>query len=76
MDALRPELETGLRELGLDASLAEPLLGYLALLARWNQAYNLTAIRDRREMLVKHLLSLGKTCRYLDRFPDDLTVIR
>jgi hypothetical protein len=29
-----------------------------------------------RKMLVKHLLSLGKTCRYLDRFPDDLTVIR
>jgi hypothetical protein len=29
-----------------------------------------------RRMLVKHLVSLGKTCRYLDRFPDDLTVIR
>ena len=29
-----------------------------------------------RRMLVKHLLSLGKTAAYLDRFPDDLTVIR
>ena len=29
-----------------------------------------------RRMLVKHLLSVGKTCAYLDRFPDDLTVIR
>ena len=55
-DTLRPELEAGLRLLGLDASLAEPLLAYLALLARWNQTYNLTAIRDAREMLVKHLL--------------------
>jgi hypothetical protein len=29
-----------------------------------------------RKMLVKHLLGLGKTCRYLDRFESDLTVIR
>lgn len=29
-----------------------------------------------RRMLVKHLLALGKTCRYLDRFETDLTVIR
>lgn len=29
-----------------------------------------------RRMLVKHLLALGKTCAYLDRFPDDLTVVR
>jgi 16S rRNA (guanine527-N7)-methyltransferase len=53
---LRPDLEAGLRQVGLDAALAEPLLAYLALLARWNQTYNLTAIRDTREMLVKHLL--------------------
>ena len=56
MDDLRPELESGLRTLGLDTALAEPLLAYLALLARWNATYNLTAIRDPREMLVKHLL--------------------
>lgn len=55
-DALRPELEAGLRALGLDATLATPLLDYLALLARWNATYNLTAIRDPRQMLSKHLL--------------------
>ena len=55
-DDLRPDLEAGLRQLGLDAALAEPLLAYLALLARWNATYNLTAIRDPREMLAKHLL--------------------
>ena len=55
-DALRPELDTGLRALGLESALATPLLAYLALLARWNATYNLTAIRDPREMLVKHLL--------------------
>ena len=53
---LRPELEAGLRALDLDAALATPLLDYLALLARWNATYNLTAIRDPREMVAKHLL--------------------
>jgi len=53
---LRPALESGLRELGLDPAFAEPLLAYLALLARWNQTYNLTAVRDPHEMVGKHLL--------------------
>jgi 16S rRNA (guanine527-N7)-methyltransferase len=52
----RSELEAGLEALGLDRALAEPLLAYLALLLRWNAAYNLTAIRDPREMVAKHLL--------------------
>jgi len=53
---LHPTLEAGLRELDLDAALAAPLLDYLALLARWNRTYNLTAIRDPQEMVGKHLL--------------------
>ena len=65
-DDLRPDLETGLRQLGLDAALAEPLLAYLALLARWNATYNLTAIRDPREMLVKHLLDSLAMHAHLD----------
>ena len=56
INALRPELEAGLAQLALDTTLAAPLLDYLALLARWNATYNLTAIRDPREMLAKHLL--------------------
>jgi 16S rRNA (guanine527-N7)-methyltransferase len=54
--AVRSELESGLAALGLDRALAAPLLAYLALLLRWNAAYNLTAIRDPREMVSKHLL--------------------
>ncbi|TCT21656.1 16S rRNA (guanine(527)-N(7))-methyltransferase RsmG [Thermomonas haemolytica] len=54
--ALRPELEAGLAQLAQEPALAGPLLDYLALLARWNATYNLTAIRDPREMLAKHLL--------------------
>ncbi|MCW4455871.1 16S rRNA (guanine(527)-N(7))-methyltransferase RsmG [Flavobacterium sp. MXW15] len=51
------ELERGLQAMGLDAAtLAPPLLAYLALLARWNRTYNLTAIRDPHEMVTRHLL--------------------
>ena len=56
LQSLSPELERGLATLALPAALAPRLLDYLALLQRWNGAYNLTAIRDPREMLVKHLL--------------------
>jgi len=66
MDDLRSDLDAGLRALGLDPALAEPLLAYLALLARWNQTYNLTAIRDPREMLVKHLLDSLAMHAHLD----------
>ena len=52
---LRPELDPACRPC-LETSLADPLLAYLALLARWNRTYNLTAIRDPGEMLSKHLL--------------------
>lgn len=53
---LRPMLEPGLAALGLAPAHAPRLLDYLALLLRWNAAYNLTAIRDPREMVTKHLL--------------------
>ncbi len=49
-------LLAGLAALALDAALAAPLGAYLDLLQRWNRAYNLTAVRDRREMVGKHLL--------------------
>ena len=54
--ALRAELESGLDALGLARMLAAPLLDYLALLQRWNATYNLTAIRDPRQMVTLHLL--------------------
>ena len=56
-DELDRSLRAGLHALGLDAdALAPRLLDYLALLARWNRAYNLTAIRDPRQMVTMHLL--------------------
>ena len=55
--ALQDDLGRGLTALGLDTdTLSPPLLAYLALLDRWNRTYNLTAIRDPREMVTRHLL--------------------
>lgn len=34
----------------------DQLAGYVALLHKWNKAYNLTSVRDPDEMLVKHIL--------------------
>ena len=34
----------------------ERLMDFLALMAKWNRTYNLTAVRDPRDMLVVHLL--------------------
>jgi len=57
-DDWRRPLAPGLKALG--ASLPEggeaKLLRYVEFLERWNQAYNLTAVRDPAEMVAKHLL--------------------
>jgi 16S rRNA (guanine527-N7)-methyltransferase len=54
----RQALNQGLGELGLDLPqhAAERLLEYIALLAKWNRTYNLTAVRDPVEMVSHHLL--------------------
>jgi len=51
-------LADGVRELALDLSDAQlnKLLDYVALLSKWNAVYNLTAIRDPRQMLIQHIL--------------------
>lgn len=52
------ELSEGARQLGVSLSNEqhEQLLAYLALLIKWNKAYNLTAVRDPDEMVSRHLL--------------------
>ncbi|TZF89663.1 16S rRNA (guanine(527)-N(7))-methyltransferase RsmG [Cognatilysobacter lacus] len=67
---LRPMLESGLEGLALDPSHAPRLLAYLALLLRWNAAYNLTAIRDPLEMVTKHLLDSLAMHTYVDSLVD------
>lgn len=51
-------LRDGIAAMGLDIpdEAQAALLDYLELMAKWNRAYNLTAIRDPLEMVDKHLL--------------------
>jgi len=53
-----PRLEAGVGALGLDLDIPqlERLLAYRDLLAKWNRAYNLTAVRDPDQMISRHLL--------------------
>lgn len=55
---LAPQLDQGQQALGLalPPDLQARLLQYLDLISRWNQVYNLTAVRDPHAMLVQHLL--------------------
>lgn len=55
---LRHRLDDGLAALRLELSDAvrDQLIAYVELLARWNAAYNLTAVRDPAEMVARHLL--------------------
>ena len=55
-------LDAGLRSgaqalgLGLSDAQIQHLLDYMALIQKWTQVYNLTAVRDPAEMLTHHLL--------------------
>ncbi|MBS0357646.1 MAG: 16S rRNA (guanine(527)-N(7))-methyltransferase RsmG [Proteobacteria bacterium] len=51
-------LQTGIDQLKLSipSLQQEKLLSYLESLNKWNQSYNLTAVRDPKEMVGKHLL--------------------
>jgi 16S rRNA (guanine527-N7)-methyltransferase len=60
-------LERGLADSGLElpAGAPERLLEYIALLAKWNRTYNLTAVRDPLAMVAHHLLDSLSVLPYL-----------
>lgn len=61
------ELERGITQLGLQVNPDKQvkLLAYLALLHKWNQVYNLTAIRNPQQMVSNHLLDSLAVLPYL-----------
>ncbi len=68
-DSIRGErLDQGLAELAIDLSGAQKdrLLRLVALLARWNSRFNLTAVRDPLDMIGRHLLDSLAVLPYLD----------
>ena len=56
--ACRQRLRQGVESLALEVTDAQQqqLMDFLALLFKWNRAYNLTAVRDPLEMVGRHLL--------------------
>jgi 16S rRNA (guanine527-N7)-methyltransferase len=72
--AEREALQHGLDALALalPAPAPDQLLAFLALLHKWNRAYNLTAVRDPLAMVSRHLLDSLAVAKYLsgERFAD------
>jgi len=62
-------LADGIAALGaaLPVGAEEKLATYLALLAKWNKVYNLTAIRDPGEMVTHHLLDSLAVLPHLEK---------
>ncbi|SJN11354.1 rRNA small subunit 7-methylguanosine (m7G) methyltransferase GidB [Halomonas citrativorans] len=60
-------LDNGLAQLGLKvtANQREQLLGFVALLHKWNKAYNLTAVRDIDDMVARHVLDSAAVAPYV-----------
>ena len=58
MDNCRQILQAGIDQLGLEATETQVdlLLDFVSLIEKWNKAYNLTAIRNRDEMVRLHIL--------------------
>lgn len=56
--SLAQKLSAGIAQMGLEATTEQQatLLDYLALLHKWNEVYNLTAIRQPEQMVSSHLL--------------------
>lgn len=66
-EPLRRRLDAGLAAMAvdLDEQARSRLITYLRLLKRWNQAYNLTAVRDPLEMIHRHVLDSLAVMPYL-----------
>ena len=67
LNALQAKLEAGLQEMGLhiDAEKQKKLLDYVALINKWNQVHNLTAVREPSDMVTLHLLDSLSVLPYI-----------
>ncbi|MFZ7277400.1 16S rRNA (guanine(527)-N(7))-methyltransferase RsmG [Avibacterium endocarditidis] len=74
IEQLKEKLNFLLKSTALSVSdqQKDQLVKLVALLDKWNKAYNLTSVRDPQEMLVKHIMDSLVVSPYLqgDRFID------
>ena len=64
--AVEGSLRAAIGELVAAPAPVEALVDYLALLHRWNRAFNLSAVRDPQEMVTRHLLDSLSPLSYLE----------
>ncbi len=66
-DILCKQLVEGCSELNIDLSAAQKhaLIEYLYLMMKWNQAMNLTSVRDPESMVIRHLLDSLSVLPYI-----------
>ncbi|MGI0118605.1 16S rRNA (guanine(527)-N(7))-methyltransferase RsmG [Zooshikella sp. RANM57] len=69
VESQRLLLVNGIKQMGLTLATdqIDALMTYLGLLVKWNQAYNLTAIRDPNTMVKRHLLDSLSVTPYIDK---------
>lgn len=64
---VQARIEAGCRtlQLAVDINAVAGLAQYVALLEKWNQVYNLTAVRDPQQMVLRHILDSLAVLPYL-----------
>jgi len=64
-------LAQGLDKMGLEvcAEVQAALIRYVQLMHKWNKAYNLTAIRDQDQMVIRHILDSLSISPYINASP-------
>ena len=64
----KQQLQEGLQSMGLALTTAQQLLllEYVALLKKWNNTYNLTALRDEETMISHHILDSLTLLPYIE----------
>ncbi len=71
---LSAQLDSYLAEIKMTATpkQKQQLLNFVAMLAKWNKAYNLTSVRDPQQMLIRHIMDSLAASKYLvgERFID------
>ena len=74
METDRELLKKGLMEMGLIPAedLVAGFLSYTSELKKWNRAYNLTALKNDRDIITKHFLD---SLLFLKAFPESLQTV-